>query len=142
MGHSDRALVCVEEAYKLDSEDHREGKKAIRLSQKAAVLIALGEDIAAEKCLLQAIPILQEKNNITSMAICQNQLGQLYYKSELYQHAEKAYMTACEQATKAGSDYVKKKGIERIVALPEASGKAAGCAAYIGRIHPAFGKDR
>ena len=111
MGHSDRALVCVEEAYKLDSEDHREGKKAIRLSQKAAVLIALGEDIAAEKCLLQAIPILQEKNNITSMAICQNQLGQLYYKSELYQHAEKAYMTACEQATKAGSDYVKKKAL-------------------------------
>ena len=111
IGHSDRALVCVEEAYKLDSEDHREGKKAIRLSQKAAVLIARGEDIAAEKCLLQAIPILQEKNNITSTAICQNQLGQLYYKSELYKHAEKAYMTACEQATKAGSDYVKKKAL-------------------------------
>ena len=111
MGHSDRALVCVEEAYKLDSEDHREGKKAIRLSQKAAVLIARGEDIAAEKCLLQAIPILQEKDNFTSMAICQNQLGQLYYKSELYKHAEKAYSTACEQATKAGSDYVKKKAL-------------------------------
>lgn len=75
------------------------------------MLIARGEDIAAEKCLLQAIPILQEKNNITSMAICQNQLGHLYYKSELYQHAEKAYMTACEQATKAGSDYVKKKAL-------------------------------
>lgn len=48
MGHSEKALSCVEEAYQLDSQDKREGKAAIRLSQKAAVLIARGEDIEAE----------------------------------------------------------------------------------------------
>lgn len=111
MGHSEKALSCVEEAYQLDSQDKREGKAAIRLSQKAAVLIARGEDIEAEKCILKAIPILEQKNNITSLAICYNQLGHLYYKSELYKQAEKTYRQASEYALKSGSDYVRKKAL-------------------------------
>lgn len=111
MGYSEKALSCVEEAYQLDSQDKREGKAAIRLSQKAAVLIARGEDIEAEKCILQAIPILERKNNVTSLAICYNQLGQLYYKSELYKQAEKTYRQASEYALKSGSDYVRKKAL-------------------------------
>ena len=101
----------MEEAYQLDSQDKREGKAAIRLSQKAAVLIARGEDIEAEKCILKAIPILEQKNNITSLAICYNQLGHLYYKSELYKQAEKTYRQASEYALKSGSDYVRKKAL-------------------------------
>ena len=58
MGHSEKALSCVEEAYQLDSQDKREGKAAIRLSQKAAVLIARGEDIEAEKMHSQGHPYL------------------------------------------------------------------------------------
>lgn len=128
MGHSDRALACVEEAYKLDSEDHRAGKTAIRLSQKAAVLITRGEDIKAEECLLQAIPILREKNNITSMAICYNQLGQLYYREELFKIAENAYRKARELATKAGSDYVKKKSLSGLWL----------CQKYLGKLEDAL----
>lgn len=82
-----------------------------RLSQKAAVLIAIEEYIEAEKCLNEAIPILETKHDITSLAICYNQLGHLYYKEALYKFAEKTYRAAYEQASKAGSDYVKKKAL-------------------------------
>ena len=64
---------------------------AFRLSQKAAVLIAIEEYIEAEKCLNEAIPILETKHDITSLAICYNQLGHLYYKEALYKFAEKTY---------------------------------------------------
>ena len=111
MGQTDKALSCVNEAYKLDRDAKREEKSAIRLSQKAAVLIAIEEDIEAEKCLNEAIPILETKHDITSLAICYNQLGHLYYKEALYKFAEKTYMAAYEQASKAGSDYVKKKAL-------------------------------
>ena len=111
MGQTDKALSCVNEAYKLDRDAKREEKSAIRLSQKAAVLIAIEEDIEAEKCLNEAIPILETKHDITSLAICYNQLGHLYYKEALYKFAEKTYRAAYEQASKAGSDYVKKKAL-------------------------------
>lgn len=62
-----------------------------RLSQKAAVLIAIEEYIEAEKCLNEAIPILETKHDITSLAICYNQLRHLYYKEALYKFAEKTY---------------------------------------------------
>lgn len=111
MGQTEKALSCVNEAYKLDRDAKREEKSAIRLSQKAAVLIAIEEDIEAEKCLNEAIPILETKHDITSLAICYNQLGHLYYKEALYKFAEKTYRAAYEQASKAGSDYVKKKSL-------------------------------
>lgn len=128
MGQIEKALSCVDEAYKLDHEDKREGKAAIRLSQKAAVLIALGEDIEAEKCLIEAIPILEKKNNITSIAICYNQLGQLYYKEELYKIAERTYRQAYEHASKAGSDYVKKKSLSGLWL----------CQKYLGKLEDAL----
>lgn len=98
MGHSEKALSCVEEAYQLDSQDKREGKAAIRLSQKAAVLIARGEDIEAEKQCHVSGHLLQPA-------------GHLYYKSELYKQAEKTYRQASEYALKSGSDYVRKKAL-------------------------------
>ena len=123
MGQIEKARSCVDEAYKLDHEDKREGNAAIRLSQKASVLIALGEDIEAEKCLIEAIPILEKKNNITSIAICYNQLGQLYYKEELYKLAERTYRQAYEHASKAGSDYVKKKSLRGLWLCQKCLGK-------------------
>lgn len=128
MGHLENALSCVEEAYKLDKEDHRESKAAIRLSQKASVLIAMEKDIEAEICLTEAIPILEKNNNITSLAICHNQLGQLYYKEGLYKQAEKTYRIASEYATKAGSDYVKKKSLSGLWL----------CQKYLGRLEDAL----
>lgn len=128
MGHLENALNCVEEAYRLDKEDHRESKAAIRLSQKASVLIAMEKDIEAEICLTEAIPILEKNNNITSLAICHNQLGQLYYKESLYKQAEKTYRIASEYATKAGSDYVKKKSLSGLWL----------CQKYLGKLEDAL----
>lgn len=111
MGHSDRALVCVEEAYKLDSEDHREGKKAIRLSQKAAVLIAGAKTLPRKSVCCRRFLSCRRRTISHRWPSARTSSDSSIIKVSCTRHAEKAYRTACEQATKAGSDYVKKKAL-------------------------------
>ena len=111
MGHPEKALTCSEEAYTLDSLDGREDKAAIRLYQKAAVLMETGRDDDAEMCLTQAIPVLERHGRSTSLAICHNQLGEIYNREGMYRQACKEYRRAMDYADSAGLGYIKKKSL-------------------------------
>lgn len=94
MGHPEKALSCSEEAYALDNADGREDEAARRLAQKATVLIEMGEVAEAKKCLIQAMEVLTKYKNFTSLAICNNQLGDIYYKEGMYKQSCIAYRKA------------------------------------------------
>ncbi len=111
MGDAEAAFDYVEEAYRLDSEDGREVKSAIRLSQKASVLLAQGRGKEAEECILRTVPVLEQARRLTSLAICQNQLGGIYADRGLYKPSAEAYGKALAYASSAGSDYVRKKAL-------------------------------
>lgn len=112
IGHPEKALSCSEEAYALDKADGREDKAAIRLSQKAAVLMETNEYMEAERCLTQAIQVLEQYGRSTSLAICHNQLGDIYRKKDMCTHSCREYMKAIEYADLAGLGYIKKKSLD------------------------------
>lgn len=112
MGHPEKALSCSEEAYALDKADGREDKAAIRLSQKSAVLMETGQTDDAKRCLFQAIEVLTRYDRNTSLAICHNQLGDIYNKEGQFLNACDSYKKAIEYADLAGLGYVKRKSLD------------------------------
>ncbi|MGN0215739.1 MAG: hypothetical protein ACI4BG_04260, partial [Prevotella sp.] len=77
MGKDHKALDNARKAYVIDSTRNNIPKVGIRLSQLAAAQISLQMYEAAELSLCRAIPILQQSGNMTSLGICQNQMGEL-----------------------------------------------------------------
>ena len=77
MGKDHKALDNARKAYVIDSTRNNIPKVGIRLSQLAAAQISLQMYEAAELSVSRAIPILQQSGNMTSLGICQNQMGEL-----------------------------------------------------------------
>ena len=77
MGKDHKALDNARKAYVIDSTRNNIPKVGIRLSQLAAAQISLQMYEAAELSVCRAIPILQQSGNMTSLGICQNQMGEL-----------------------------------------------------------------
>ena len=77
MGKDHKALDYARKAYVIDSTRNNIPKMGIRLSQLAAAQISLKMYEAAEQSVSRAIPILQKSGNMTSLGICQIQMGEL-----------------------------------------------------------------
>ena len=103
----DQALTFINEAYALDSMGGRIFNAAIRLSQKAEVLIALEKDAEATDCLQRALPVFHKKGNAHSEAVCCNQLGTLALNRGDIATAKNYYLRAEELAEGANSKLIR-----------------------------------
>lgn len=88
---SAEALAAANEAVRIDSLRHDTARIAIRWVQKASVLEAMGQLDDARALLDTAMPVLRNSGNLTSLAICLNQLGSIALKQERWAEAEQAY---------------------------------------------------
>ena len=67
----------ADKALQLDLEGERVEKIAVRRSQKAAVLMEMGDYAEAEVQLKMALPVFEEYNSLNSLAITYAQLGEI-----------------------------------------------------------------
>lgn len=77
MNREQLAIEYAQKAYEIDAARGNTAKMGIRLSQKAAAQDALGQYADAELSLRQAIQILEKTDNLHSLAICRNQMGEM-----------------------------------------------------------------
>lgn len=99
-GEDEKALIHIEKAYELDKQDGREGKAAMRLAQKASVLLGLHQYAEAESVLNEAIPLFKQNNDIQSLAIANNKMGMALLCQEKKEKAAEYYASAaslCQQ---------------------------------------------
>ena len=87
MKKDELALDYANKAFELDSAGQRLQKLAIRRSQRAAAYFNMGRLKEAKKELDKAIPVLKQSNNVTSLGICCNQMGEILLA---YNHLNKA----------------------------------------------------
>lgn len=104
MGKDHKALDNARKAYVIDSTRNNIPKIGIRLSQLAAAQISLQMYEAAELSLCRAIPILQQSGNMTSLGICQNQMGELL-------NLRGAHAAAVKHFTQAANIFTEKKDL-------------------------------
>ena len=102
MGKDHKALDNARKAYVIDSTRNNIPKVGIRLSQLAAAQISLQMYEAAELSVCRAIPILQQSGNMTSLGICQNQMGELL-------NLRGAHAAAVKHFTQAANIFTEKK---------------------------------
>lgn len=95
-GEDNTALSYIEKAYQLDKQDGREGKAAMRLAQKASVLLGLHQYADAEGVLSQAIPQFKENGDIQSLAIASNKMGMALLCQGKKEDAAKYYASAAQ----------------------------------------------
>ena len=93
-GELEKALSYADEAFSLDSLNNNTVKMAVRRSQKAAVLMEMGKDRAAEFELEKALPVFSEKNNQNSSSITYVQLGEITARNNNYNEAEHSFNEA------------------------------------------------
>ena len=104
MGKDHKALDNARKAYVIDSTRNNIPKVGIRLSQLAAAQISLQMYEAAELSVSRAIPILQQSGNMTSLGICQNQMGELL-------NLRGAHAAAVKHFTQAANIFTEKKDL-------------------------------
>ena len=104
MGKDHKALDYARKAYVIDSTRNNIPKVGIRLSQLAAAQISLQMYEAAELSVCRAIPILQQSGNMTSLGICQNQMGELL-------NLRGAHAAAVKHFTQAANIFTEKKDL-------------------------------
>lgn len=104
MGKDHKALDYARKAYVIDSTRNNIPKMGIRLSQLAAAQISLKMYEAAEQSVCRAIPILQQSGNMTSLGICQNQMGELL-------NLRGAHAAAVKHFTQAANIFTEKKDL-------------------------------
>lgn len=104
MGKDHKALDNARKAYVIDSTRNNIPKVGIRLSQLAAAQISLQMYEAAELSVCRAIPILQQSGNMTSLGICQNQMGELL-------NLRGAHAAAVKHFTQAANIFTEKKDL-------------------------------
>lgn len=81
MRKDELALDYANKAFKLDSTGQLPQKMAIRRSQRAAAYIDMGRLKEAQNELDKAIPVLKQSDNVTSLGICCNQMGEILLAS-------------------------------------------------------------
>ncbi len=85
----EEAIVCIDEALKLDSAANRINKVGIRLSQKADILLYQKEWDECRKTCLAALEIFKENKSTVDMIITLKQLGMCELQSKHYNNSEK-----------------------------------------------------
>lgn len=99
-GEDEQALPHIEQAYELDKQDGREDKAAMRLAQKASVLLGLHQYKEAEAVLNEAIPQFKDNGDMQSLAIASNKMGMALLCQDKKEEAAKYYASAaslCQQ---------------------------------------------
>lgn len=95
-GEDEKALGYIEKAYELDKQDGREGKAAMRLAQKASVLLGLHQYADAEEVLNEAIPQFKSNGDMQSLAIASNKMGMALLCQDKKEEAANYYSTAAD----------------------------------------------
>lgn len=96
MGKDRQALENARRAFAIDSVRNNTEKVGIRLSQIAAAQLSLGQYAAAERSVRRAMQILQQAGNMTSLAICHNQMGELLNHRGAHDEAAHYFMQAAK----------------------------------------------
>ena len=109
MGANERALEYATQAYTLDSIRGNHAKLGIRLSQMATPQIDLGMTAEAEALLKKAIPLLEQYNQIVSLAICYNQMGALLNMKGAHTLAAEYYQKSLDISTERRDLYSESK---------------------------------
>ena len=109
MGKNERALEYATQAYTLDSIRGNHAKLGIRLSQMATPQIDLGMTAEAEALLKKAIPLLEQYNQIVSLAICYNQMGALLNMKGAHTLAAEYYQKSLDISTERRDLYSESK---------------------------------
>ena len=95
MGKEQQALDYARLAYNMDSSRGNKAKVGIRLSQMAAAEMSLERYGDAEQHLRQAMLLLAKAGNETSLAICNNQMGELLNRRGAHTEAAQYFKQAC-----------------------------------------------
>ena len=82
LNQEERSLDYATKAYEMEKQLGRKDKMAVRQAQRAAALISLKQDAEAKEALAEAIPGLRESQNIHSLGIACNQMGQLMHQEQ------------------------------------------------------------
>ena len=93
----------------MDSTDGRWDKVAVRRSQKAGILMEMGQDGQAREELEKAVPVFREGNNLNSLAISLAQIGEIAFEAGEVSAAEKAYEECLEVCTDTGNKYIESR---------------------------------
>lgn len=101
----EKGLSYAEQACTLEQELGDTDKMAIRLSQKAASLIGLGQMDKAMALLQKAIPVFRKNGNRQSLGISCNQMGRLLLKGDRRAEAVRYYQEAADIFTALGDSY-------------------------------------
>ena len=109
MGKNERALEYATRAYTIDSIRGNHAKLGIRLSQMATPQIDLGMTAEAEALLKKAIPLLEQYNQIVSLAICYNQMGALLNMKGAHTLAAEYYQKSLDISTERRDLYSESK---------------------------------
>ena len=74
-----KTLDYATRAWEIETSLGRTDKAAVRQTQRAAALIVLEQYDEAEKCLQEAIPVIEASGNYHSLGIAYNHMGDLLY---------------------------------------------------------------
>jgi len=105
MGKDEHALDYARQAYYMDSIKGNDAKLGIRLSQMAAAQLSLGQNADGERSLRRAIPILEKAGNNYSLAICNNQMGELLNRRHAHAEAAQCFEKAVSVFASRGDIY-------------------------------------
>lgn len=102
----------MDNAFRLDSLDNRVEKVAVRRSQKAEVLMQMGNFEDAYHQLAEAVPVFRKFNNLNSLAIALVQIGEIQAESGIKVESFNAFMEGVDVCTKSGNIYVESRARE------------------------------
>ena len=96
----EQALEYATKAYAMERELGRDEKMSVRQAERAAALIALQRDDEAKQALAEAIPGLRGSNNLHSLGIACNQMGNLMHQEHNDSAAVRYYNEALQYLAK------------------------------------------
>ena len=103
-----KAMEAIEEALEIDNSLGNKEKTAIRLVQKAAVLLRQSRLDESESILNDALPTLQQHNNLYSLAAGYNLLGSIAGKKGHTQEAVTHFKNALDLSVKCGAPKIER----------------------------------
>ena len=126
LGDYKTALSHGSQAFELEQQRGNGGKAAIRLSQMAAALAALGDTAQAHQLLRQSIPVLQQQAIMPSLGISLNTLGEVMRLEGRIDDAARYFDMANQLFTQTGDLYNQARAVHGLfAALYDSDPKAA-----------------
>ena len=126
LGDYKTALSHGSQAFELEQQRGNGAKAAIRLSQMAAALAALGDTAQAHQLLRQSIPVLQQQAVMPSLGISLNTLGEVMRLEGRIDDAARYFDMANQLFTQTGDLYNQARSVHGLfAALYDTDPKAA-----------------